>query len=143
MKPAPSCVPRHPSYGRYLCRPPTRGPGARDRSLDAPVSKDLIVTTRAEITRFGDVVGTIAHEALSHGVASMPDPSAVSLIAERWLAKAVDHLEDAELDPQLVWKGERRAGRAGPPGAVVPGGRLLTALDEGSRRLYLSYDTYA
>lgn len=35
---------------------------------DLPVSKDLIVTTPSEIRRFGDVVGTMAHEALSQGV---------------------------------------------------------------------------
>lgn len=40
----------------------------RQALADLPVSKDLIVTTRSEIARFGDVVGTMAHEALSSGV---------------------------------------------------------------------------
>ncbi len=35
---------------------------------DLPVSKDLIVATQSEISRFGDVIGTMAYEALSQGV---------------------------------------------------------------------------
>lgn len=38
------------------------------RSLrDVPISKDIIVATPGEIEREGDVVGTIAHEALREG----------------------------------------------------------------------------
>jgi len=40
----------------------------RQALADLPVSKDLIVTTRSQISRFGDVVGTMAHQALAGGV---------------------------------------------------------------------------
>lgn len=40
----------------------------RQTLADLPLSKDLLVTTPKEISRFGDVIGTIANEALTHGI---------------------------------------------------------------------------